>query len=81
MPEYLDGSQAVLIDRDRDVTGQLVWAIEMLRDHPELRREMGRAGAQTAQKFSIGRFYENFLRIVYDFGDFGESVCKNPPSV
>lgn len=81
MPEYLDGSQAVLIDRDRDVTGQLVWSIEMLRDHPELRREMGRAGAQTAQKFSTGRFYENFLRIVYDFGDFGESVCENPPSV
>lgn len=81
LPEYLAGSQAVLIDRERDVTGQLAWAIEMLRDHPDLCRQMGEAGAQVAQRFSIAHFYEEFVRIVYDFGSFGEAVCANPLSV
>lgn len=67
MPEYLDGSQAVLIDRNRDVTGQLVWSIEMLRDHPALCAEMGAAGHAAAQKFSVQTFYQRFVEIVSDF--------------
>ena len=70
MPEYLEGSQAVLLDRDRDITGQLAWAIEMLRDHPDLCSRMGAAGAARAQKFSIANFYAAFVRILYEFGGF-----------
>ena len=68
-PEYLEGSQAVLVDLNRDVPGQLAWAIEMLRDHPELRAEMGRAGAQAARRFSIKAFYDTFVDILADMGE------------
>ena len=69
LPEYLAGSQAVLVDLNRDVPGQLAWAIEMLRDHPELRAEMGRAGAQAAKRFSVEAFYNDFVRILADRGE------------
>ena len=69
MPEYLAGSQAVLVDLNRDVAGQLAWAIEMLRDHPELRAEMGRAGAEAAKQFSVAAFYDNFVRILTEMGE------------
>ena len=69
LPEYLAGSQAVLVDLNRDVPGQLAFAIEMLRDHPELRAEMGRAGAQAAKRFSVEAFYNDFVRILADRGE------------
>lgn len=68
MPEYLAGSQAVLVDRSDDVTGQLAWAIRMLYEHPDLCAQMGAAGAQRARDFSVPAFYEEFVRIVQDFG-------------
>lgn len=68
MPEYLAGSQAVLIDRDRDIVGQLTWAIEMLREHPDLRAAMGQAGAAAAQQYSVAAYYRNFVDILRDFG-------------
>ena len=69
MPEYLDGSQAVLVDLSRDVPAQLAFAIEMLRDHPDLRAEMGRAGAKTAKRFSVETYYNNLVRILADLGE------------
>lgn len=77
MPEYLEGSQAVLVDREGDVAGQLSWAIRMLYEHPQLRAEMGAAGARTAQQYSSERFYEEFVRIIYDFGGH---LWSSPPS-
>ena len=68
MPEYLAGSQAVLVDRGPDIVGQLAWALQMLYEHPNLCREMGAAGAQRAKDFSVAAFYEHFLRIVDEFG-------------
>ena len=53
MPEYLAGSQAVLVDRGPDIVGQLAWALQMLYEHPNLCREMGAAGAQRAKDFSV----------------------------
>ena len=67
--EYLDGSQAVLVDLNRDVPAQLAFAIEMLRDHPDLRAEMGRAGAKTAKRFSVETYYNNLVRILADLGE------------
>ena len=71
MPEYLEGSQAVLVDRGPELSAQLSWAIRMLREHPDLCAQMGAAGAKAAQRFSVARFYEEFVRITYDFLDFG----------
>lgn len=68
MPEYLAGSQAVLVDREGDVAGQLAWAIRMLQEHPELRAQMGQAGARRARDFSVQAFYEKFVQIALDFG-------------
>lgn len=68
MPEYLAGSQAVLVDREQDVVGQLAWALRMLYEHPGLCREMGAAGAERAKAFSVSAFYEDFVRIVDEFG-------------
>ena len=68
MPEYLAGSQAVLVDRGPDIVGQLAWALQMLYEHPSLCREMGAAGAQRAKDFSVAAFYEHFVRIVNEFG-------------
>ena len=69
LAEYLDGSQAVLVDLNRDVPAQLAFAIEMLRDHPDLRAEMGRAGAKTAKRFSVETYYNNLVRILADLGE------------
>ncbi len=68
MPEYLAGSQAVLVDRSDDVTGQLAWSIRMLYEHPDLCAQMGAAGAQRARDFSVSAFYDEFVRIAQDFG-------------
>ena len=67
MPEYLQGSQAVLVDRGPELAAQLSWAIRMLHEHPDLCAQMGAAGARAAQRFSTAAFYETFLHIVYDF--------------
>ncbi|MGN0984497.1 MAG: glycosyltransferase family 4 protein, partial [Gemmiger sp.] len=68
MPEYLAGSEAVLVDRSDDVIGQLAWAIRMLAEHPALCAQMGDAGARRAQAFSVAAFYEEFVRIVQEVG-------------
>lgn len=69
MPEYLEGSQAVLVDRAKDVVAdQLAWAIDMLAEHPALCAEMGRAGVASAQRWSVEHFYERFVEIVTEFG-------------
>ena len=78
MPEYLEGSQAVLVDRGPELSAQLSWAIRMLREHPDLCAQMGAAGAKAAQRFSVARFYEEFVRITYDFLDFGPE--PEPPA-
>ena len=78
MPEYLDGSQAVLVDRDGNVAGQLSFAIRMLYEHPDLRAQMSTAGVKTAQRYSSARFYDDFVRIVYDFGGH---LWNSPSSV
>ena len=70
MPEYLAGSEAVLVDREQDVAGQLAWAIRMLREHPLLCRQMGEAGAKRAQDFSVPAFYDRFVEIAKEFGGF-----------
>ncbi len=71
MPEYLQGSQAILVDRGPELAAQLSWAIRMLHEHPDLCAQMGAAGARAAQRFSTAAFYETFLHIVYDFLGLG----------
>ena len=71
MPEYLQCSQAVLVDRGPELAAQLSWAIRMLHEHPDLCAQMGAAGARAAQRFSTAAFYETFLHIVYDFLGLG----------
>lgn len=64
MPEYLEGSQAVLVERSENIADQLAWSIRMLYEHPALCAEMGAAGARRAQDFSVERYYIDFVRIV-----------------
>ena len=66
MPEYLQGSQAVLVDQCEEVASQLAWSIRMLYEHPDLCRQMGEAGAKRGQDFSIAAYYNEFVAIVQD---------------
>ena len=66
MPEYLEGSQAVLVERGDNIADQLAWSIRMLYEHPALCAEMGAAGTKRAQDFSVERYYKEFVRIVQD---------------
>ncbi|EFB76211.1 glycosyltransferase family 4 protein [Subdoligranulum variabile] len=66
MPEYLEGSQAVLVERGDNIADQLAWSIRMLYEHPALCAEMGAAGSKRAQDFSVERYYNEFVRIVQD---------------
>ena len=66
MPEYLKGSQAVLVERGDNIADQLAWSIRMLYEHPALCAEMGAAGTKRAQDFSVERYYKEFVRIVQD---------------
>ena len=65
MPEYLEGSQAVLVERGDNIADQLAWSIRMLYEHPALCTEMGAAGAKRAQDFSVERYYQDFVDIVH----------------
>lgn len=66
MPEYLEGSQAVLVERSENIADQLAWSIRMLYEHPALCAEMGAAGSKRAQDFSVERYYTDFVRIVQE---------------
>lgn len=44
MPEYLEGSQAVLVERGENIADQLAWSIRMLYEHPALCAEMAPPG-------------------------------------
>lgn len=74
MPEYLEGSQAVLVERGENITDQLAWSIRMLYEHPALCAEMGAAGAKRAKDFSVERYYNEFVRIVHDVLQDGGAV-------
>lgn len=71
MPEYLEGSQAVLVERGDTVADQLAWSIRMLYEHPALCAEMGAAGAERAKAFSVEHYYAEFVRIVRDMTENG----------
>ena len=74
MPEYLAGSQAVLVERGDTVADQLAWSIRMLYEHPALCAEMGAAGAKRGKEFSTERYYADFVRIVRDMTENGGSL-------
>lgn len=74
MPEYLEGSQAVLVERSENIADQLAWSIRMLYEHPALCAEMGAAGAKRAKDFSVERYYNEFVRIVHDVLQDGGAV-------
>lgn len=74
MPEYLEGSQAVLVERGENIADQLAWSIRMLYEHPALCAEMGAAGAKHAKDFSVERYYNEFVRIVHDVLQDGGAV-------
>jgi len=71
MPEYLAGSQAILVERGDTVADQLAWSIRMLYEHPALCAEMGAAGAERGKEFSIEHYYADFVRIVRDVTENG----------
>ena len=71
MPEYLEGSQAVLVERGENIADQLAWSIRMLYEHPALCAEMGAAGAKRAKDFSIARYYDEFVRIATEITQNG----------
>ena len=71
MPEYLAGSQAVLVERGDTVTDQLAWSIRMLYEHPALCTEMGAAARRAGREFSTAHYYEEFVRIVRDVTENG----------
>lgn len=74
MPEYLEGSQAVLVERGDNIADQLAWSIRMLYEHPALCAEMGAAGAKRALDFSVEHYYREFVRIVHEFLQNGGSL-------
>lgn len=74
MPEYLEGSQAMLVERGENIADQLAWSIRMLYEHPALCTEMGAAGAKRAKDFSVERYYNEFVRIVQDVLQNGGAV-------
>ena len=74
MPEYLQGSQAVLVERGDTVADQLAWSIRMLYEHPALCAEMGAAGALRGKEFSTEHYYAEFVRIVRDMIETGGAL-------
>ena len=74
MPEYLDGSQAVLVERGDNIADQLAWSIRMLYEHPALCADMRSAGPRRAQDFSVELYYRDFVRIVQDVMENGGTV-------
>lgn len=91
MPEYLQGSGAVLLERDEawdfgftPVSGQtplpprLAQAILALKEQPEQRAAMTAAGVRRAAAFSCGAYYDAFVRALSEPAAKEEKTC--PPS-
>lgn len=53
MPEYLEGSQAVLVERGENIADQLAWSIRMLYEHPALVRRDGRRRGQAGNRIFL----------------------------
>lgn len=61
MPEYLEGSDAVLLPQDETLVENLKKNILLLKKSPDRRAEMSRKGQQTAQRYSRQAYYDNFV--------------------
>lgn len=61
MPEYLEGSDAVLLPQDEALAQNLKENILLLKNAPERRAEMCRKGRLTAQRYSRQVYYNNFV--------------------
>lgn len=78
MPEYLEETGSLLVDRDEVVFGtltaprpeakpmteSLLEAIHYLRIHPRIRSRIKKAGVERAQAYSRQAYYEHFCRLV-----------------
>lgn len=64
LPEYLQGSGAVLLDRTEALVPQLAQAIAALKDDPDRRRAMAAAGRARAAAFSPQRYYQTLVQLL-----------------
>lgn len=58
--EYVT-KECALIARRSDVINELAHRITVLRDNPELRKQMGEASVKRAKQFTKKRYYDDFL--------------------
>ncbi len=63
IPEYVNESCAVILDRDDGLVASMAQAIERLAADSQLRHVMGQAGIQHSTSFSPSRFYEDYLKL------------------
>ena len=64
LPEYVSPDAAVIVDKDHDLVDHLAQAIVQLKDAPEERRKMSRAGIEAAKNYTARSYYENYVRAV-----------------
>ena len=64
IPEYVDHTCAVLLDRGPGLVGKLARAMTDLAANAARRDAMGKSGRRTAAAFTPQRYYENFLQLL-----------------
>ena len=67
MPEYLAGSESVLVDQGEGLVSRLARAITQLKADPERRARMSALGLETACRYGRPAFYETFVSHLEEF--------------
>ena len=64
IPEYLDNSYAVLLDRDGNLVEKMSEALIVLLSNEEIRRQMAHASLEARVCYSSDKYFDNFKNIV-----------------
>ena len=64
IPEYLDNSYAVLLDRDGNLVEKMSEALIALLSNEEIRRQMAHASLEARVCYSSDNYFDNFKNIV-----------------
>ena len=66
IPEYVSSDAGILLERDEHFIDNLSDSLVKLIQNPLLREKMGREGQKIAKKFHPNRFYEDYVKVIFN---------------
>ena len=64
LPEYVQGSDTILLPRNDQLCSQLAQSIVLIKEHPEQAAVMSQSGKECAKRFTTARYYSDFCKAI-----------------